>query len=117
MCRLCCLSEENGVESPEHVCFRNYDGSLKALEADAALHLYIPLFKSSNTCLYLEVFVVDDDSSMRALLKHASTNPKGWLPLEIVESMWLVDPSHCIKVVTKPVYLFTSLSKNYQHLY
>ena len=53
MCRLCSLSEENGVEPPKYDCSCNYDGSSKVLEVDAALHLYTTLFKSSSKCLHL----------------------------------------------------------------
>lgn len=40
ICRLCSLLEESSVELPEHVYPRNYVGSSKAMEVDAALHLY-----------------------------------------------------------------------------
>ena len=40
MCRVCNSAEENGEEPPDHVCPKNYDGSSKTMEADAARHLY-----------------------------------------------------------------------------
>ena len=94
LCRLCSLSEGNGIAPPQHVCPRNYEGSSKAMEADAALQLYTKLYESLNKCLYLKAIVADDDSSMRALLKHKTTNPKGRLPQEMLEPEWLADPSH-----------------------
>ena len=76
------LSEENCVKQLEHICPRNYVGSSKSMETDAALHLYIELFESSNRCLFLKVSVADDDSSMRALFEHRTTDLKGRLPSE-----------------------------------
>jgi len=59
----------------------------------------------------LMAIVADDDSSMRALLRHPDNNPKGKLPLEIPEPEWLTDPSHRTKVVAKPFYALASLPK------
>ena len=70
MCQICSLSEENGEEPPDHVWPNNYDGSSKAMEVDAALHLYKSIYELLNKNLYLKVIVVDDDSLMRVLLKH-----------------------------------------------
>ena len=105
-------NRENGVEPPQHVCPRNYEGSSKVKETDAALHLYTELYEPSNKCLYLKAIVVDDDSSMRALLKHTITNPKGRLPQEMTEPEWLADQSHRTKMATKPVYYLANLAKS-----
>ena len=72
MCRVCNSAEENGEEPPDHVCPKNYDWSSKAVEIDAALHLYKELYQSFNQNLYLTAIVAGDDSSMRSLLKHRS---------------------------------------------
>ena len=61
MCRLCSLSKENGVYPSEHVCSRNYAGSSKATEIDAALHLHTELFESYNKCVFLKAIVADND--------------------------------------------------------
>ena len=42
---------------------------------------------------------------IRILLKYKTTNPKEIPSPEILEPVWLVDPSHRTKVVTKLVYL------------
>ena len=60
----------------------------------------------------MKAIVVDNDSSMRALLRHPDNNPKGRLLLEIPESEWLSDPSHRTKIVEKPFYLLASLPKS-----
>ena len=56
--------------------------------------------------------MADDDSSMRSLLKHQTSNPKGRLPEDMPVPDWLADPSHRTKVVAKPIYFLASLSKN-----
>ena len=104
ICRQCSKVEENGEEPPKHVYLRNYDSSSKAIEADATLYLYIEIFETSSKMLYPKAIVVDDDSSMRALLNHQNNNPKGRLPKKMIEPEWLVDLSHRTKVVAKPIY-------------
>ena len=74
------------------------------MKVDAALHLYIDIFETSNKILYLKVIGVDDDSSMRDLLKHQHNNPKDRLPEEMIEPERLVYPSHRTKVVAKLIY-------------
>jgi len=110
ICRLCSISNENGEEPPEHVCPQNYEGSSKAMEADAALTLYKDIYNKSGKRIHLQAVVADDDSSMRALLKHRCNNPKGRLPEDMNEPDWLADPSHRTKVVAKPIYHLASLS-------
>ena len=80
------------------------------MEADAALQLYISLYQDSNKNIVLKDVVVDDDSSMRALLTHKAINPKGRLPEEMPQPEWLADPSHRTKVVAKPIFLLSTLS-------
>ena len=60
----------------------------------------------------MKAIVVNDDSSMRVLLKHRCHNPKGRLPADMPKPEWLTDLSHRTKVVAKPIYLLSSLSKN-----
>ena len=64
------------------------------MESDAALHLYKRLFLGTNKKVVLKAIVVDDDSSMRALLRHPDNNLKGKLPFEMLEPEWLTDPSY-----------------------
>ena len=61
--------------------------------------------------LHLKLVVADDDSSVRALLKHQHNNLKGRLPEEMIEPEWLADPSHRTKVVAKSMQQLT-LSPN-----
>ena len=112
MCRVCSSAEKNGEEPSDHVYPKNYDGSSRAIETDAALHLYKELYQKSNKNLYLKAIVADDDTSMRLLLKHTSVYQKGRLLEDIPVPDWLTDPSHRTKVVAKPIYLSASLSKH-----
>ena len=94
MCTICSKAENIGEEPPDHICPKNYEGSPKAMEADAALHLYKLLYYNSDKQLTLEAIVADDDSTMRALLRWFSIiNKRGRLPTEIPEPEWLADPS------------------------
>ena len=104
ICRQCSKEEENDTEPPQHVCSRNYNGSSKAMEVDAVLHLYIEIFERLSKMLYLKTIVADDDSSMRVLFKHQNNNTKDRLPEEMIEPEWLSDPSRRTKVVAKPIY-------------
>ena len=93
-CRICSYNEAQSKEPPPHDCPRNYSGSSKAMESDAALNLYESLFYDSKKKIVLKSIVSDDDSTMRALLKHPKNHKRGKLNPEIPEPSWLADPSH-----------------------
>ena len=89
----------------------NYHGSSKGMEADAALSLVLKLDKDdSNSKLYVENFVTDDDSSIRAVLAHPSPNGKGRLPTHIPEPCWLADLSHRTRVVARAIFALATLN-------
>ena len=75
--RLLSCRGKKGEKSPDHECPRNYRGSAKAMESDGALHLIQKILKELATEIYVEAIVADDDSSMRAVLSHQSSNKKG----------------------------------------
>ena len=77
------FAESDNQEPPNHCCPKKHDGSSKAIEADAALQIYISLYQDSNKNIVFEAVVADDDSSVRALLAHKANNPKGRLPEEM----------------------------------
>ena len=83
LCRVYSLAESDNEEPPNYCFPKNYDGSSKAMESNAALQLYIRLYQDSNNDIVLKTVVADDDSSMRALLTHKTINPKGRLPEEM----------------------------------
>ena len=109
LCRVCSLVEPDNEEPPNYCCPKNYDGSSKAMEADAALQLYINLYQDSNKNIVLEAVVENDDSSSRDLLTHNANNPKGRLLEEMPQPEWIADPSHRTKVVAKPIFLLSTL--------
>ena len=89
----------------DHKCSINYEGSSGAMESRLALTLTERLFSDSKGRLYIEHLVSDDDSSMRSLLVHKSSdNDKGGLPATIPAITFFADPTHRIKVMAKPAY-------------
>ena len=81
------------------------------MESDAALNLYESLFYDSKKKIVLKSIVSDDDSTMRALLKHPKNHKRGKLNPEIPEPTWLADPSHRTKVVAKYIFNLATLPK------
>ena len=103
ICRQCSVARENGEEPTEHVCPQIYEGS-------SALTLYKDIYNKSVKKIHLKVVVADDDSSIRALLKHRFNNPKGRLSEEMNEPDWLAELSLRTEVVAKPTYQLAGLS-------
>ena len=66
MCITCSKAESIGEEPPDHICPKNYEGSSKAMEIDAALHLYKSTFYNSNKQLTLKAIVTDDERNASA---------------------------------------------------
>ena len=79
----------------------NTSAILKMVEDALYNHLFI-----------IDVIVSDDDSTMRAVLKHPSKgargqvlkSSKGKIHTEISKPSFLVDPSHRVKVVAKHIF-------------
>ena len=103
-CSLCSSAETKEEEPGEHECPKNYMGSSKAMEADGALSLVKNLDLETNSKVFIESFVTDDDSSIRAILRHPSKRGKGKLPLHIRKPKWLADPSHRTKVIANAIF-------------
>ena len=60
--------------------------------------------------IIIEHIVSDDDSTMCAHLRHIG-NDKGKLLLDVIEPIFLCDPSHHIKVMVKDIFGLTLSSK------
>ena len=92
-----------GEEPMEHEdCPRNYlTGSSKAMEANSALDIILELHKKG---VLVEYIVSDDDSTMRAHLKHEGTSKNAALPKDVHQPIFLCDPSHRIKVMVKDIF-------------
>ena len=99
-CKILMDLGEDGVDHDDCPC--NYlTGSSKAMEASAALELLLQLYALG---VEIEFIVSDDDSTMRAHLKHISAHQKGKLSIHIPEPVFLCDPSHRIKVMVKDIF-------------
>ena len=109
-CTKCDVAIAMGEEPQDHEdCPRNYlTGSSKAMEASAALDLYLQL---AGKGIGIEHIVSDDDSTMRAHLSHIGTHKHGMLPLHINQPVFLCDPSHRIKAMVKDVFALALSSK------
>ena len=113
MCRKCLDAEKTNEDPIPHKCPRNYSGSSKAMEADAALEAYLYLHEASHGTAHIAFIIADDDSSMRSYLKHQnSTNKKGNLPQELVQPEWLADPTHRTKIVSKAFFALAATGKS-----
>ena len=124
-CSICKKPEDPNVpdipiKERDHDCPRNFDGTSKAMEAEAALRLCIRAKERKYT---VGIIVSDNDSTMRAVLKHSykelekahpqtyiyPRNPKtgakladkGELPLDILPPTFYADPTHQTKIVAK----------------
>ena len=81
------------------------------MEASGLLNILCKLQKKYEGNVYVKAVVADDDSTMRAVVRHRDTavTKKGRLPEVIPETSWLVDPSHRTKVVAGKVYALAAL--------
>ena len=67
----------------------------------------------------IDIIGSDDDSTMRAVLKHPSKgargqfikSSKGKLHTEVPEPYFLADPSHCVKVLAKHIFSIVNESR------
>ena len=75
-----------------------------------------------NRLFIIDVIVSDDDSTIRAVLNHpykcawgqVMKSSKGKLDEETPEPSFLVDPSHCVKVVAKHIFYIVNESRDQQ---
>ena len=69
-CWKCDAAEKRGEEAEENECPKNFERSLKRMEASAILKMVEDAFL--NHFFVIDIIVSDDDSTMRAVLKHPS---------------------------------------------
>ena len=108
-CRKCYSAEKKGEEAEEHEFPKNFKGSSKSMEASYILKMVE--YAYYNRFFIMDVIVSDNDSTMRAVLKHpiigvrgqVLKTSKGKLDVQIPEPSFLADPSHHIKVVSKHI--------------
>ena len=117
-CRKCYAVEKRREDSEEHEFPKNFKGSSKSMEASAILKMVEDAFY--NCFFIIDVIVSDDDSTMRAVLKHpykgargqVLKSSKGKLHTEIPEPSFLADPSHRVKVVAKHIFSIVNESRD-----
>ena len=89
-CRICQKAIKKGEPADFHDCPLNHEGSSKAMEADGLLEILKRLHKEYEGKVYMESIVSDDDTTMKAIIRHQSSIAnKGRLPTEIPEPTWL----------------------------
>eukprot|EP00957_Ditylum_brightwellii_P016098 1212241-Ditylum_brightwellii.AAC.1 len=121
VCATCEGAKQLNKEPAAHKCVKSYEGSSKGMEAYTALELVE--HAKCHRGFIVGCIVANNDSSMKALLRHSYTElvanspnykwpriyPKkpdtlgvklrdaGKLPLDIPEPSWLADPTHRTK--------------------
>ena len=88
------------------------------MEASAILKMVEDAFY--NRVFIIDVIVSNDDSTMRAVLKHpykgargqVLKSSKGKLREDIPETSFLADPSHRVKVVVKHIFSIINQSRD-----
>jgi hypothetical protein len=68
MSRRCAKCESN-KQHPTYLCSKNYEGSSKGMEAEGALRNVRLLYEAHD--VFIETFVMDDDSSTKSILRHS----------------------------------------------
>ena len=104
-CVKCARATKLGVDPKSHVCSINHVGSSGSMEAKLALQLTEELYTDKSGHIFRNKIMSDSDSTMRSLLKHKCNHDKRLLPENIPQSVFLADPSYCIKVISKRFFL------------
>ena len=68
--------------------------------------------KTIATKITYKKLVSDDESTMRSLLQHPSNHEKGQLPEKIPQPLFLADPYHRIKLMSKPFFKIVANTKD-----
>ena len=106
-----CMRHDGLVDHlPQHKCNVNHSGSSGSMESKLALCMVTDICRETNGAANVGELVTDDDSTMRANLKHKTNNNKGKLDDNVPEPTFLADPGHRVKVMVKK--LFARVSKN-----
>eukprot|EP00957_Ditylum_brightwellii_P101328 7721577-Ditylum_brightwellii.AAC.1 len=68
-CGFCKAETRTRGKAKVHGCPKNHDGLRKAMKSAAILKLNIEMYDDKNSIV--EVIVLDDDSSMKAVVRHS----------------------------------------------
>ena len=74
-CLNCDAADKRGEEAEEHECPKNFEGSSKSMEASVIMKMVEDAFL--NRLFVIDIIVSNDDSMMRAVLKHPSKGARG----------------------------------------
>ena len=99
VCRICQMARVKGKEVQTHNCAQNYSSekSSKSMESDAILHI---CKNSVNRGFIIGTIISDDDSNMRATLKHKNNiNKSGRLPVSFCVTLFLIFSLNCILII------------------
>ena len=88
----------------------NHTGSSGSMECALALAMLCEIHTSTTKKAHISQIVTDDDTTMRANIRHEGNKAK--LPLEIPEPKFLADPGHRIKVMLKGIFARASKTKD-----
>jgi len=88
----------------KHNCVRNYEGTLKAMEATALVEMLARAPEKLNVSIC--TIVSDVDSNGRAKAQHVTNGGK--FPVTIEEPTFLADPSHQKRVFARAIYKLAS---------
>ncbi len=113
-CNVCQKATNQKISPDPHECPRNYSGSSKAMEAEAARRMLISLWAQRYHVTYI---VGDDDATTRAILQPTGHRKldKGKLDHAIPPPIWLADPGHHIKAMAAPFFALAKQPKSQLH--
>ena len=111
-CTKCSLANNKILRVILHTCPVNYVGSSGLIEAKVSLGLTTDIHSNSNGRVFFQSLFSADDSTIRSLLKHKDNNPKEQLDIKIPQPIFFVDPSHYIKLMSKPFFKMVTKTKD-----
>ena len=101
----------------DHICVRDFDGSSSSMESTGLLHLIKEFYWNSNGKIVLGTIIIDDDTTMKKVISHPYTLPRGQinkgglLPVQIIIPVWFCDPNYRSKCVGNMVFELVSRTK------
>ena len=83
------------------------------MESQAALEIAQEIYNENKGRVFVKSIVSDDNSTLRAVLKHSRNNRKGKLPDHIPQYRFQADPTHRTKTVATKIYALVKLNKKH----
>ena len=112
-CKVCENAKLKNTPPNKHDCVQNYDTDLSSKAMEPAAILFMATEAPSQRQFVMHWIISDDDSVMRAHLKHPKPHlqkDKGKLPIWIYQPEFMADPGHRKKTVAKCFYKLASAS-------